>query len=84
MCKFILTLQGLSLKSFVRDAEGRKFPALDIFTQTIRYLRDSFLTVVQTERRKIPDSDIYYVLTTPAIWSEKAKAFMRKAGEQVR
>ena len=80
----MILLQGLTLKSTVLDAEGRKFLAVDVFIESIRYLRDSFLDIVQAKRRKIPESDIYYVLTTPAIWSEKAKAFMREAGERVR
>ena len=65
------------------DSEGRKFPAVDIFAETIRYLKNNFLEIIQATERKIPDTDIFYVITTPAIWSEKAKSFMRKAGEKV-
>ena len=65
------------------DSEGRKFLAVDIFAESIKYLKNNFLEVVQAKTLKIPDSDIYYVITTPAIWSEKAKSFMRKAGEKV-
>lgn len=36
------------------------------------------------DRFKIGEDHIYYVLTTPAIWSEAAKAFMRKAANDVR
>ena len=65
------------------DSEGRAHLAVDIFTETIRYLKDNFLLAIQAKELKIPTSDIYYVITTPAIWSEKAKDFMRKAGEKV-
>ena len=71
------------MKTTVLDAEGREFLAVDIFSKSIKYLRDNFLEVVQAKKRKIQDTDIYYVLTTPAIWSEKAKAFMREAGQRV-
>ena len=76
-------MQGLTLKTTVLDAEGREFLAVEVFSKSIKYLKDNFLEVVQAKRRNIPESDIYYVLTTPAIWSEKAKAFMREAGERV-
>ena len=65
------------------DSEGRAHLAVDIFTESIRYLKDNFLLVIQAKELKIPTSDIYYVITTPSIWSEKAKDFMRKAGEKV-
>lgn len=83
--KFKMTLyeeKKLSLKSKITDSEGVSFLAVDIFTEAIKCLRDDFLAVIQAKERKIPPSNIFYVLTTPAIWSEKAKDFMRRAGEK--
>ncbi|XP_060569786.1 heat shock 70 kDa protein 12A-like isoform X2 [Ruditapes philippinarum] len=70
---------GLSQHSKIKDSEGRDFDALTVFTFSIDYMKRK---IIETVRERIPnvrEDDIHYVLTTPAIWSEGAKVFMRKA-----
>ncbi|OPL33874.1 hypothetical protein AM593_03883, partial [Mytilus galloprovincialis] len=60
------------------DIGGKMMPAIDVFSLSIEALVNDF-----RERRKrsglefIHFSDIKWVLTVPAIWSERARNFMR-------
>lgn len=41
---------------------------------------------METISEKFPgfrEDEVYYIITTPAIWSERAKKFMRKAAQKV-
>lgn len=69
---------------------GYKLPALKVFSEAIKYLKNQFETDF---KKHIPredgtwDSwfdDILWVLTVPAIWSDQAKQFMREAAMQVK
>ena len=52
--------------------------ALEVFGESIRYLKDHALRQLDG-----PDKDIQWVLTVPAIWDDSAKQFMRLAAEKV-
>ena len=52
--------------------------ALEVFSESIRYLKDHALRHLDG-----PDDDIQWVLTVPAIWDDSAKQFMRLAAEKV-
>lgn len=67
------------MKDNIRDTEGREFPAIHIFTYAIDYMKRKIIEFVRGRYSQLREDDIYYVLTTPAIWTEQAKAFMRKA-----
>jgi len=63
-----------------------KVPAITIFSMSIRYLKNHALQLLNDPRTpevNIRESDVYFVLTVPAIWDEKAKLFMREAAVQV-
>ena len=72
--------RGMSLEA----SNGKTLPAIDVFAFAIRYLKDDVMTEC---RRKVAgtilDSDILWVLTIPAIWTDAAKQFMREAGKKV-
>lgn len=53
--------------------------ALIVFTESIKYLIHSLLDEAQRQQTDIVMDDIKWILTVPAIWSDPAKAFMRKA-----
>ena len=57
--------------------------AVDIFSMSIRYLRDHFLRQLQNQSLSVNEQDIKYVVTIPAIWDENGKEFMRMAALQV-
>lgn len=58
-------------------------PAIDIFAHTIRELRSHFEKAVKKSGSMCFRDKVLYVLTVPAIWSESAKEFMKKAAMKV-
>lgn len=57
--------------------------AVDVFAHAIKFMKDH---IVHTIDEKLPSkfgSDVCYVITCPAIWSEQAKEFMRVAAMHV-
>ena len=54
---------------------------MDIFAYSIKYLGEHLLSKVREQVAGVEDKD--WVLTVPAIWSDKAKQFMREAAEKV-
>lgn len=76
------------METEITDLSGNvKMPIIDIFSMAIRYLKDHALETLNNPRTpdvKVGQSDVYFVLTVPAIWDEKARLFMREAAAQVR
>lgn len=62
---------------------GKTMYGLNVFSQSIRYLKDAFLRHFEEAGFKCEKQDIRWVLTVPAIWPEEAISFMRKAAEKV-
>lgn len=58
-------------------------PAIDIFKHTIKALKDHFEEAAKDRGVVFKPEDVLYVLTVPAIWSESAKEFMKKAAIKV-
>lgn len=56
---------------------------LIVFTESINYLKQSLLDDAKKQQTDIELTDIKWILTVPAIWSDPAKAFMRTAAVQV-
>lgn len=59
--------------------------AKTVFAHSIRFLKDEAVEII---RRETGDEgykveDIRWVLTVPAIWTPKAKQFMREAAYEV-
>lgn len=73
----------MTRKTSIQDIHGKPFTAQEIFTISIRFLREHFLNLLEMRNYKIPESDICYTVTVPAIWSDAAKQFMKEAAIQV-
>ncbi|WAQ99923.1 HS12A-like protein [Mya arenaria] len=68
----------------VKDFQERKqMPAIDIFSNAIRFIKDKLLEDLKKKGSGIRDRDIHWVLTVPAIWNDAAKQFMRNAATKV-
>ncbi|XP_052819951.1 heat shock 70 kDa protein 12A-like [Mya arenaria] len=63
----------------VEDFCGEKMTAFPLFVMSIEYLREHLLKAVTKQKIGIKETDIFYVLTIPAIWDDNAKRFMRDA-----
>lgn len=68
----------LCRETTIEDISGTKMKAMTIFALSIRYLRDHLLEELKKQRGSIEETDIFYVLTIPAIWDDSAKQFMRE------
>ncbi|KAK3588040.1 hypothetical protein CHS0354_012086 [Potamilus streckersoni] len=64
------------------DDQDHKMPAMRVFAEAIKYLKNQLLDSIQEKVSDIQDTDIHWVLTVPAIWDDGAKQFMREAGNQ--
>jgi len=67
----------------IGDVRGKSLPAIHVFSAAIGALRQHLMK--QVEKRGIPlrPDEIKWVLTVPAMWTDKAKEFMRESAEQV-
>ncbi|XP_063598822.1 uncharacterized protein LOC134775279 isoform X2 [Penaeus indicus] len=75
--------QTLSRDTMLEAANGRKVPALQIFSHALRYFRDHALRELSDQAGvTVLEEDVRWVITVPAIWSHPAKQFMRTAAYQ--
>lgn len=57
---------------------------MKVFTSAIEYLKNHLLNHLKEKfNDHLKTDDIYWVLTVPAIWNDKAKLFMRSAAQKV-
>ncbi|XP_045157694.2 heat shock 70 kDa protein 12A-like [Mercenaria mercenaria] len=67
----------------LEDEMGKSLRALDVFAIIIEYLiKDMLQDVNKRLAGIIQESEIHWVLTVPAIWTDGAKQFMREAAEK--
>ncbi|KAL5007577.1 hypothetical protein ScPMuIL_016383 [Solemya velum] len=66
----------------IHDAQGKPMRAMTIFALSIEYMKDHLWKTLQRKRVGLEVSDIRWVLTVPAIWTDSAKQFMREASKQ--
>lgn len=71
--------ETLRRTTVLRDEKGLEMPAMDVFTASIKYLKDHMIRVCKSADTGVNTDDIHWVITVPAIWSDSAKQFMREA-----
>lgn len=67
----------------IKDAGGKLLPAIKVFSLSIKALRDHLLDMLDTRGTTMTSDEVLWVLTVPAIWTDSAKMFMRKAAIKV-
>jgi len=67
----------------INDVRGRSLPAIDVFSAAIGALRQYLMNQVEKRGINLRPDEIKWVLTVPAMWTDKAKEFMRESAEQV-
>ncbi|XP_063436246.1 heat shock 70 kDa protein 12B-like [Mytilus trossulus] len=66
------------------DITGTKrLPAFDVFKFSIQYLVNHLLDILKTRGNVVRHNEVQWVLTVPAIWTDRAKKFMRSCAEAV-
>jgi len=53
--------------------------AMDVFTMAIEFMREHLMRAVTNQVAGIQETDVMFVITVPAIWTDASKQFMRKA-----
>ncbi|KAJ6228485.1 hsp70 family protein [Anaeramoeba flamelloides] len=67
-------------KNVTRALSGRKFQTVDVITLSLKHLKHFSISHMKTKiTQKISLKKIHWVVTVPAIWSEKAKVMMKIA-----
>lgn len=66
----------------IKDTTGKPFSLRTVFKESISFFKKHALDAI-TRKTTVLSSDVLWVLTIPAIWSEPAKQFMRTAAEEV-
>ncbi|ELU03485.1 hypothetical protein CAPTEDRAFT_43069, partial [Capitella teleta] len=75
--------EKMNRDSLSMASDQSSLPLMDIFTMTIRYLKDHLLeSVNKSHGRSVDSKKIRWVITVPAIWSDAAKQFMREAASK--
>ncbi|OWF52450.1 heat shock 70 kDa protein 12A-like [Mizuhopecten yessoensis] len=80
--KMSLYEQDITRTMKISDQNGRDMLAMNVFSSSIRFLKEHLLAKCQERGTEVLMSDIRWVLTMPAIWSDKAKQFMRECAEK--
>lgn len=73
----------ITFGKWLHDGRGNTLSALYVFSESIKYFKNHFITSSRVASLNIKDEDIHWVLTVPAIWSDCAKQFMREAAKMV-
>lgn len=66
----------------IKDTTCKPFSLRTIFKESISFFKKHALDAI-TRKTTVLSSDVLWVLTIPAIWSEPAKQCMRTAAEEV-
>ncbi|XP_069129998.1 heat shock 70 kDa protein 12A-like [Argopecten irradians] len=74
--------QKLNRHLTITDDNGNKMSAMDVIAAVIRYLKEHAKKTCFAAVTNLEESDILWVLTVPAIWSDDAKQFMREAAKK--
>jgi hypothetical protein len=74
----------LNTQTAITASNGRKVPALTIFTYALQYFKEHALRELSDQSgTRFVNEDVRWVITVPAIWKQSAKQFMREAAYQV-
>ena len=65
----------------VKALDGREMPLMKVISETLKYIADKAIEKLKDQLGEeiVKKEKIRWVLTVPALWSEKMKMFMRKA-----
>ena len=81
----IYSSQTINTETTIQAANGKFVKAKTVFAFSIKFLKEEAIKVIcqRTGDEHFSASDIQWVLTVPAIWTPRAKQFMREAAYEV-
>lgn len=75
--------KDLSRDFKMKDFSGKPVSARRLFSIAIGYLRKHLLEQLRERNVGLEESDIWWTITVPSIWTEPAKEFMMQCAERV-
>ncbi|XP_052073627.1 heat shock 70 kDa protein 12B-like [Mytilus californianus] len=69
----------ISSRYKIKDVNGYRMSALQVFADTLKFMKNNVIETLKLKISSIPLQYISWVVTVPAIWTDKAKQFMRLA-----
>ncbi|CAG2237770.1 unnamed protein product [Mytilus edulis] len=78
----LYTREDISTNMEIEDVRGNSLPAIDVFAAAIGALTHHMMEHVERQRINLQPNEIKWVLTVPAMWTDKAKEFMRECAEK--
>ncbi|KAH3893825.1 hypothetical protein DPMN_017977 [Dreissena polymorpha] len=73
----------MMLYTTVEDANGRHLPASLVFGKSMQFMKDHAIKNLKEAGVPYKEDDTKWVITIPAIWTDRAKVLMRKAATEV-
>lgn len=70
----LMEKEELDENTIVEDMDKKPISALLVFTEAIKYLKNHLLNDLKKRNLDVPDNQIKWVLTVPAIWSDPASS----------
>lgn len=81
------SVQEFDESQLIMAINGKKLPAIDVFSKALKFLANKLTTFIRTTleggKDVLEQNGILWVITVPAIWSPRARQFMRKAAYKV-
>ncbi|XP_022295822.2 heat shock 70 kDa protein 12B-like [Crassostrea virginica] len=74
-----LQSEEMHRNTLIKDISGKSLPAMDVFSLSIKYLKDHFLKTLNLRGVLSNPENVKFVLKVPAIWNDRSKQFMRIA-----
>ncbi|XP_052286102.1 heat shock 70 kDa protein 12B-like isoform X2 [Dreissena polymorpha] len=71
--------KNCSLDTTIDDLEGNPYPAMEIFTMTLHFLKEHLLIALKHASPELLETSIQFIITVPAIWTSEAKLFIRES-----
>lgn len=79
-----LFLQNITEEMMIEDIKGHSIPAIQVFSNMIGLLKKRAEKEIKNYCSIPVDHNTQWVLTIPAVWTDKAETFMRTCAERVR
>jgi len=77
-----IIFQDISKNTVLQDVSGKKMYAMKVFSSVFKFLKDFVLGVMEKQGiNNLTEDEIKWVITVPAIWSNKAKQFMKESNK---
>lgn len=80
---YVFCLKSEVQEILLQNETGKTISARKVFSESLKFLVNSLYDEVTKQQTDIKMADIRWVVTVPAIWSDPAKALMRRSTTEV-